>query len=173
MITLISTIVGLISGFIPSIVNIFAKRQEYNYQLELTKLQLNASEKDLEIQKQIQVLQSDTQNQQSVHSNDSSLGADTSWVGQFKNSVRPVITYVFFFFFIGVKSISGWLLLSAGVPPMTVLNSIWDQNTQIMFGVIISFWFGSKTIENMDFVRRKVSIRRGISPINKEPTHVG
>ncbi len=60
-------------------------------------------------------------------------------------SVRPVITYVFFGFFVYVKCVIMWHALSVDHAKATeLLPILWDDGTETLFAAILSFWFGSR-----------------------------
>ena len=149
MITLISSIVGLISGFLPSIIKIFEKRQDYRYELELTKLKIDSVKSNLQITKEIEANKNNTAEEESVRSHDTAISTDNSLIGNLKDSVRPVITYFFFFFFVGVKVAVAYVMFEKNMDPEKIINTVWDQNTMIIFSTIISFWFGSRLMEKI------------------------
>ncbi|MBF0355954.1 MAG: hypothetical protein HQL43_12025 [Alphaproteobacteria bacterium] len=73
------------------------------------------------------------------------------WVDALAGTVRPVITYAFFFLFAAVKgsglygliAIEGVMLLAQAMP------QIWDSETQALFAATLSFWFGNRTLQKM------------------------
>ena len=68
-------------------------------------------------------------------------------LGAFKSAVRPFITYVFFLTFIAIKGYAFLYALGSGMDVTIALQFIWDENTQAIFGAIMGFWFGARTIE--------------------------
>jgi len=82
---------------------------------------------------------------QAVYAHDMSLNEGTSeWMKNLRASVRPVITYGFFFLllFIDIGLFAyGW---SRGVPFTELAEMLWDSDTQALFASIIAFHFGGR-----------------------------
>jgi hypothetical protein len=71
----------------------------------------------------------------------------TAWVDVISNTVRPVITYLFFgMFFIIKLSAMLHVMLHEHVEVLQALPMIWDAETSSLFAAIISFWFGSRAL---------------------------
>ena len=70
-----------------------------------------------------------------------------SWLDLISNSVRPILTYLFFSMFFLIKmSALVHLLVYEHVEVMVGLPLIWDPETSSLFAAIISFWFGSRAL---------------------------
>lgn len=156
MITLISSIVGILSSFLPSLISIYSKHQDYKYELELAKVSSAAAQKNLDLQKEIARINADNSDELSVRSNDNSAAGDNSFIGILRSSVRPLITYFFFFFFVSVKVIVAYLMIKKNIDPTIIINTIWDENTMIIFSAIVSFWFGTSAMRNLN-IKSKIT----------------
>lgn len=148
MITLISTILGVVTGVLPNIVKLFERRLEYKYEIELTKIRLEAAQRGIELQYAITNAEALVQEGKSLREHDSSLGYN-SFLETLRASVRPVLTYFFFFLFCGIKITAASLMFSGGYNAIEVLNAVWDIYTVSIFGAIIGFWFGSRSMTNL------------------------
>jgi hypothetical protein len=70
-----------------------------------------------------------------------------------RSSVRPVITYVFFGAFIGLKLMSmHHAIWYDHTKVVDILPIIWDEGTEALFALVLAFWFGSRAIAH---IRRK------------------
>jgi hypothetical protein len=82
---------------------------------------------------------------QAIYAHDTSLNEGTSqWMKNLRASVRPVITYGFFFLLVFVDVglfIYGW---NRGVPFTELAEMLWDSDTQALFASIIAFHFGGR-----------------------------
>jgi hypothetical protein len=82
---------------------------------------------------------------QAIYAHDTSLNEGTSeWMKNLRASVRPVITYGFFFLllFVDVGLFAyGW---SRDVPFTELAEMLWDSDTQALFASIIAFHFGGR-----------------------------
>lgn len=64
-----------------------------------------------------------------------------------KISIRPVITYALFFFFLVTKFTLLFAMIHGGINIQYVQNQILDENTVSFLSLLIAFWFGSRSIE--------------------------
>ena len=146
MLALLMPFLGIIGGLLPSIVRIFELKQERSYEIELTKIRLDAAERAASLQYNIEMVKADSVERQSILDHDKSL--DGGWfVNALRASVRPVITYVFFFVFLAVKISAAYVMLSTGQSVPQMLQAVWDPDTMALFSTIIAFWFGSRVME--------------------------
>jgi hypothetical protein len=154
-------------GGLPKILDFLQDRQDKKHELELAQMQIqremelrklgfeaqerveNIHTQQLEIETKSAEKQSLVQAQQAemqaIYAHDMSLNEGTStWMKNLRASVRPVITYGFFFLlvFVDVGLFAyGW---SRGVPFTELAEMLWDPETQALFASIISFHFGGR-----------------------------
>jgi hypothetical protein len=167
MLTLLSTLISFLMGGLPKILDFLQDRQDKKHELELAQMQIQremelrklgfeAQERvehihtqQLEIETKSAEKQSLVQAQQAemqaIYAHDMSLNEGTStWMKDLRASVRPVITYGFFFLlvFVDVGLFAyGW---SRGVPFTELAEMLWDPETQALFASIIAFHFGGR-----------------------------
>lgn len=146
MITLLSTIFGVISSLLPNIIKIFEKKLDYKHELDLTKIKMDAAREGLILQLQIEEIKADAFEGESLRKHDSDIEYTGFW-GALRASIRPTITYAFFLVFVGIKIAAFWVLAKQGTPTADLLLVIWDSETMAIFSAIIGFWFGSRAIE--------------------------
>ena len=146
MITLISTIFGVLSGLLPNIIKIFEKKLDYKHEIELTKIKMDAAREGLVLQLQVEGLKTDLAEGESLRKHDSDIEYTGFW-GALRASIRPVITYAFFIVFVGIKIAAFIVLVDKGATPTELLTLVWDNETMAIFSAIIGFWFGSRSIE--------------------------
>lgn len=146
MITLISTIFGVLSGLLPNVIKIFEKKLDYKHEIELTKIKMDAAREGLVLQLQVEGLKADTAEGESLRKHDSDIEYTGFW-GALRASIRPTITYAFFILFCGIKIAAFVVLVQRGATPTELLSLVWDSETMAIFSAIIGFWFGSRAIE--------------------------
>jgi hypothetical protein len=82
---------------------------------------------------------------QAIYAHDTSLNEGTSqWMKNLRASVRPVITYGFFFLLAFVDIGGFWYGYYTSVPFNELLDMLWDNDTQALFASIIAFHFGGR-----------------------------
>jgi hypothetical protein len=73
----------------------------------------------------------------------------TGLFGAFSASVRPTLTYAFFLMFAVVKFVSVFQAYHIDhLPALHALPILWDEETEILFSAVLSFWFGTRAMEH-------------------------
>lgn len=149
MLALLSPLFGILGSLLPSVVRIFERKQEIKYEIELTKIKLDAAERQADLTYSIEMVKGDAQSRQSALDHDKSLDGG-KFINALRASIRPVITYTFFFLFVGVKVAAAYVMLSSGQSVPEMLKAVWDVETMSLFSTIVAFWFGSRVMEKQD-----------------------
>lgn len=156
MITLLSTLISFFAGGLPKILDFFQDRADKKQELEIIRMQsereLALAERGFLAQQRVEEIRTDQiaiQSHADTHSallqHDIAIGQGASrWVINLRASVRPVITYCMFGMLAFINIFGAWYATQQGVPFTEALNLLWDEDTQILFASIISFWFGSQ-----------------------------
>lgn len=146
MFTAIASILGALTGMVPSLLDFFKVRENNKQELELAKLQMEAAKQGHQFDLEKIRTQSDAQQQQSLYAFDNQ-SSGSAFMDAFRASVRPVITYCFFVMWIGIELTVTIIGIRRGTDLLSLLKAVWDENTQAMFAAIVSFWFGNRMIE--------------------------
>ena len=156
MITLLSTLVSFLAGGLPKILDFFQDRADKGQELALMRLQMERElqmanlgfqiqERIAEIQTEQVYMQTLADEKKALYNHDIEIGKGASkWVINLRASVRPVITYCMFGMLAFINVWGAWYAWHQGIPFIDALNMLWDEDTQILFASIISFWFGSQ-----------------------------
>ena len=144
MISLIGSLLGFASGVVPEIVGYFRKQQDHEFELELYAAKAKYAEaltanklKELDLKAEIQELKS-------LYEHDQTLKTSSTFISALRASVRPVITYFFFFTFVGVE-----LSVIFNLVDPSLIDKIWSDNTAGLFAAVLSFWFGSRAMSKV------------------------
>jgi len=137
MITLLGSLLGFGTSFLPEVLNYFKTNQEHKHNMEMmarrSELQLEVMDKQAEIKET-----------EGLYKHDSMDAG--GFINALRGSVRPVITYVFFGLFVAIKVTALIALMNSGNDLGRSLSLIWDENTSGLFAAIMSFWFGGRSI---------------------------
>jgi hypothetical protein len=154
-------------GGLPKILDFFQDRSDKKHELALAQMQitreLELRKAGFEAQERIEHIKSEQletesaastkqaligaqqAEMQAVYAHDTALNEGTSeWMKNLRASVRPVITYGFFFLlvFVDVGLFAyGW---NSGVSFTELAEMLWDSDTQALFASIIAFHFGGR-----------------------------
>ena len=149
MLALLSPLFGILGSLLPSIVRMFERKQEIKYEIELTKIKLDAAERQADLNFNIEMVKADSNLRQSALDHDKSIDGG-KFLNALRASIRPVITYLFFFLFCAVKMAAAYVMIKNGQSIPEMLNAVWDIETMSLFSTIIAFWFGSRVMEKME-----------------------
>jgi hypothetical protein len=167
MLTLFSTFISFLMGGLPKLLDFFQDRNDKKHELELAQLQI---QRELEMRKlgfeaqervehihtdQLEIETKSAEKQslinaqvaemQAIYAHDTALNEGTSqWMKNLRASVRPVITYGFFFLLVAIDAALAWHGITNNVSFDDMAEQLWDDETQALFAAIISFWFGGK-----------------------------
>jgi hypothetical protein len=167
MLTIFSTLVSFLMGGLPKIFDFLQDRADKSHELKLASMQ---TERELQMaaagyaaqlkveeikldEIKIQTASDDRQaligaqqaEMSAIYAHDMSLNEGTSqWMKDLRASVRPVITYGFFFLLVGIDGVLAYRGLSSGVDFNVLAEQLWDNETQALFASIIAFHFGGR-----------------------------
>lgn len=167
MLTLLSTLISFLMGGLPKLMDFFQDRSDKKHEMALAQLQiqreLEMRKLGFEAQERIEHIKSEqleieTKSQekqaligaqmaemQAIYAHDTALNEGTSqWMKNLRASVRPVITYGFFFLLVGIDCALIFHGFSKGVEFTEMANQLWDDDTQALFASIIAFHFGGR-----------------------------
>ena len=167
MLTLLSTLISFLMGGIPKFLEFFQDRADKAHELEMAQLQiqreLEMRKLGFEAQERVEHIRSEqlametagntTQaligaqqaEMQAIYAHDTALNEGTSqWMKNLRASVRPVITYGFFFLLVGIDAALVWHGFTNNVSFTDMANQLWDDDTQALFASIIAFHFGGR-----------------------------
>lgn len=148
---MLATVLGAVTGFggsiIPAVIDFFKEKNESKVRLEEMKMKADLMAAGVEVDlKKFQARAKDDEHARLI-AHDISLQNDTGLMAGLRKSVRPVITYAFFILFCTVEGVMIYHALQQSVDIVSVMEHVWDDETQAIFAAIISFWFGSRAIE--------------------------
>ena len=144
MITLLGSLLGFGTSFLPEVLNFFKAGQDHKHKLESMQLEMELMTKRSELQLNIMDKQAEIKETEGLYKHDSMDAG--GFINALRGSVRPVITYVFFGLFVAIKITAIVALMNSGNDLGRSLSLIWDDNTSGLFAAIMSFWFGGRSI---------------------------
>lgn len=153
--TLISALLGILSSILPNVIQYFQRKQEIKYELELAGLKINAALQGIKLETERAEIVAGYEEGKDVRAHD--LGIDESGpLAVFRASVRPTITYAFFIMFVSVKFLTAVVVIRQGglnIANMQTFTTImFDDSTLAIFGTLIGFWFGTRSITKLTAV---------------------
>lgn len=169
MSAILGTIIGFVSSFVPPVLEHFKNKEVHKQKIQESELRINEDrlkhEQNVELvklQKELDIkaselrinemnVKADIEETTKLLEHDAMLAEknQSAFVSGLSASVRPIITYTFFFMFLGIKGVMLWHGITTDVPLTTLINIVWNEETEMIFFTIISFWFGSRAISKL------------------------
>ena len=148
LLALLSPLLGALVNVIPGVLNLWGKSQDYAHEIAIEKLRMDMAVQAAQLNIDLTEAKADANEGESLRSHDSELDGGRI-INALRASIRPVITYIFFAMFVLIKASAAYVMLRNGMEIPAMLSAIWDQETVALFGAIMGFWFGSRTIERL------------------------
>ena len=144
MMTLLGSLLGFGSSFLPEVLNFFKAGQEHKQKMESMKLEMELMSKRSELQLNMLDKQADIKETEGLYKHDS-IDAG-GFVNALRGSVRPVITYAFFGLFVAVQVVIMVKVMDEGGDWASAVTLMWTPETSGLFAAIMSFWFGNRAV---------------------------
>ncbi len=141
MLSLVGSILGFGTSFLPKVLGYFEEKRDQKHELQMMDKQL---EQQLQIGKQkmqMMNIDADIRETETLHKEHASITSKSSqWCVNLSASVRPIITYCLFVEF-------AILTLSVNMDWITAqqYRMIWNDEFQAVWAAVVSFWFGQRS----------------------------
>ncbi len=162
MLSLISTLGGLLLSALPKFLELFQSKQDQKHEAELARIQTErelalaaqgfAAQAKVEELRTDQVsMQTEAAMTQAAYAHDAKVMEKAAgWVSTYIGTVRPTITYLFVLELVFINAGLGWYVWTHPTMITTVEdlikvgNEIFSDDEMAMLGGIIGYWFGSR-----------------------------
>lgn len=142
---------------VPEVLKLFQDKRDKEHELAL--LQMQSAMVDKKADNDLENTLVNASAQQSLATQESyradmraTLDAGYGWVAALAASVRPVITYLFFFLYVAVKYSQIQLLVNPTLPWQTAITFsqaigvAWSEEDTALFSAIMAFWFSERLL---------------------------
>lgn len=162
MLSLISTLGGILLGGLPKLLDYFQTKQDHKHELDLARVQTErelalaaqgfaAQVKVEEIRTDQIAMQTDAAMTQAALDHDKKvLDKASQWIANYIGTVRPTVTYLFVLELIAINAFLAFYLwkhpsLITSIDDVIKYSDlIFSSDEMSMLGGIIGFWFGSR-----------------------------
>ena len=142
MLSLLGSVLGFGTSFLPKVMDFFQDKQDKAHELRLMDKQLESQQVIGQQKLQMTHVEADIRESEALLKHDANLQSKASpWCVNLAASVRPVLTYALALEF-------GVLTLCVSMDWMTMeqFKMIWNDEFQAIWAAVVSFWFGSRTM---------------------------
>ena len=162
MLSLLSTLGGLLISGLPSLLKYFQDKADQKHELALAQVQTDrelklaaagfaAQAKVEEIRTEQVAMETDARMTEAALAHDTKvLEKAASWVSSYVGTVRPTVTYIFVLELVAINAFMAWYLyqqpgLIQNIDDVIKYSDlIFSSDEMAMLGGIIGFWFGSR-----------------------------
>ena len=162
MLSLFSTLGGLLISMFPKLIELFQSRQDQSHELALARVQVErelqmaaqgfAAQAKVEEMRTDQVsIQADAAMTQAAYAHDAKvLEKAASWVSTYVGTVRPTVTYMFVLELVFINAGLGYYvwchpeMIKSVEDLIKIGNEIFSEDEMAMLGGIVGYWFGSR-----------------------------
>ena len=124
----------------------FQDKQDKKFELELLKMQMEHQKQSHEQRLTEINVNADISESAALYKH-ASRSSGNWFIEALRGSVRPTITYLFFFAFCTVKlTILFSMIGQPDIEAIEIAFAVWDDETAALFSAIIGFWFGQRAI---------------------------
>ena len=144
MLSLLGAALGFGTSVIPSIIQIFTQKQADSQELKMLEAKGKYAEQLSSLKLDELDAKADIAETEGIYKAMAAANAKSGFAAALSGSVRPVVTYLFVGLFLLVKITGLMQALSTGISFDAALQAVWNDDTNLLFTSIISFWFGSR-----------------------------
>ena len=162
MLSLFSTLGGLLISGLPKLLEFFQNKADQAHELRLMQMQMErelalaaqgfaAQERIEEIRSEQVAMETDARMTEAALAHDQKvLDKASKWVASYVGTVRPTVTYIFVFELVAINAFMAFYLwnqpgLIQNIDDVLKYSSlIFSDDEMAMLGGIVGFWFGSR-----------------------------
>jgi hypothetical protein len=162
MLSLISTLGGLLISGLPKLLEYFQNKADQKHELALARVQTErelqlaaagfaAQAKIEEIRTDQVAMETDARMTEAALAHDAKvLEKASTWVSNYVGTVRPTVTYIFVLELVAINAFMAWYLyqqpglITSIDDVIRYSDLIFSSDEMAMLGGIIGFWFGSR-----------------------------
>lgn len=144
MMTLVGSLLGFLSSAFPEILRTYRDRKDRDHELAVLDRQIEMQKSGLQGRLDEIHTQADAVITKALYQHARPTGI--GWIDGLAGTVRPLITYAFFFLYAAVKG-AIWLTtvrLLGENQWAEGLIQLWSLEDQALFAAVMSFWFGQR-----------------------------
>lgn len=163
MLSLLSTLGGLLISGLPKLLDFFQNRADQKHELALARVQIErelqlaaqgfaAQARMEEIRTDQIAMQTEAQMTKAALRHDEKvLEKASKWVANYVGTVRPTVTYIFILELVAINAAIAWYafnqpgLVSNVDDLIRITSVIFSDDEMAMLGGIIGFWFGTRS----------------------------
>jgi hypothetical protein len=146
MFSVLAALIGFFSSMIPKFIDAWDRQSQRAHELRLEQMKIEMLKVEGDISLEKQRIIKELQHIKSAYENEDQFKDLPMWMNIIRASVRPVITYLLFGFFLLVKGSMLFQLLANDVLTVDAVKIIFDDETKLLLIAVLTFWFGNGVV---------------------------
>lgn len=142
MLTLFASFFGLAGSWVPQLFKMWTDKSDKKHEITLLQMQIDAAKEQSLARLDEIGAQGDIAQATAIYQ---TYKTGINWVDALNGTVRPIVTYSFFFLYAAVKYIQ-YSLISNHAPSFEYLDIMWTEEDRAIFAGVISFYFGQRSM---------------------------
>ena len=141
MLSLIGSLLGFGTSFLPKLLGFFEEKRDQAHELKLMDKQLEQQIKLGEQKLQFMNVDADIRETEALHKEHAQITKKGStWGINLSSSVRPVMPYLLFIEFMILT-----VMVANDAIDTATYSLIWSNEIQAVWAAVVSFWFGQRS----------------------------
>ena len=146
MVAIVGAVLGFLGSWLPEGIKLFREKKDREHELTILHFQLE-TQKQGHVQRLEEInAQADINESQALYKSAEPVGI--GWVDALNASVRPVVTYSFFFLYAVVKYAQAYAFSGNTANFIQSLAMTWTPEDMGIFSAIMGFWFGQRSMKH-------------------------
>lgn len=150
MFTVLGSLIGFLSSMAPPFIRAIERRTNRKHELEKLKILADAKLDTRKLEFTMRQSFAKDEEHARLIEHDKYLHTNKGFIAKLSQSIRPVITYVFFAMFLILNGVLVWNGIVTGLSGIDILLLVWSAETSALFASVLSFWFGSRGVEKYE-----------------------
>lgn len=146
MLTIIATAIGFISSAFPDVMKMWKEKQDKKHDIKILEMKMELMKLGHTFNMEDTKSKHDSAEKIALYDH-AGIPSGVTWVEGLRASVRPVLTYAFFFLFAFIKVSILVVLVKEGASVFQGASYIWDDETAALFAAVMAFWFGHRALQ--------------------------
>ena len=146
MLTLLGSLLGFGTSFLPSVLNFFQDKSDKAHELLMLAAQTEAQAKLETVRLEGVGIEANIREVEALHKEQAStVSKGGTFLALLSGSLRPVVTYLFVAEYLAITWGIAWLVINADGINVETLRSLLDDEFMGLLAAMLSFWFGNRT----------------------------
>lgn len=150
MLTLLSGIAGLAGSVVPSLVKLWTQKSDQAHELKMIETQAAAQAAIGAARLEETAMTVEADQMKAIYRHDAQMAKKAApWTSTLSASVRPVVTYIVVFTWVGLEVVAAFAIYNSGAGVVDAINAAFSEELQSLLALIITYWFGNRSLEKM------------------------